>query len=196
MTMKLVSLLVIIFSFWSCQEKRIDINSRSYNEQSKELKLENFNDVFIAAGATAMIKKGNYKVVVKGDSTDLAFLKASVEKKQFKYDLLGSNRKTFALQFQIFMPDIRFLNISAGSKVSLINFSLKDFAANISAGSELNANESDVRSLDITMSAGSEAYVNVSEELVANLTGGSRLIYKGDPRIISKVTGGSTFKKE
>jgi hypothetical protein len=194
--MKLASFLVVIFTIWSCEEKQGVINDRPYTEQTQELKLEYFDNVFISAGATAIIKKGDYKVIVKGDSTDLALLKTSVENKQFKYGLIGSNRKSFALQFQIFMPNIRFLNISSGSKVQLINFSQNDFSADISAGSGLNAYESNVQSLNVTMSAGSEAYVNVSEDLVANLSGGSRLFYKGSPRIVSKVSGGSIFKKE
>ena len=86
-------------------------------------------------------------------------------------------------------------DLSGGSRVTLAG-SAKDLVINSSGGSKVVLESFPVGNADINISGGGNATINVSGTMDINLSGGSKVIYTGKPRIGDvNLSGGSTFRK-
>ena len=87
------------------------------------------------------------------------------------------------------------LDMSSGSNVNLEGNAQK-FEVDMSSGSNLNAEDLVSNYVDIDGSSGSVAKINVAETLVADVSSGASVRYKGDPKKtdLDKSSGGSVRK--
>ena len=84
------------------------------------------------------------------------------------------------------------VNASGGSEVTLSG-EAETASIDLSGGSRIEAFSLLTTTLQAVLSGGSTAEVNVADYIAANLSGGSRLIYKGSPRIDLDSSGGSSI---
>ena len=71
-----------------------------------------------------------------------------------------------------------------------------DLAIDASSGSVLNLSNFAVRNVDVELSGGSTSTISLEGRLDADLSGGSKLQYIGDPTLGTiETTGGSEIKK-
>ena len=87
------------------------------------------------------------------------------------------------------------MDLSGGSSIALAGGGNNLVVAG-SGGSDLQLKNFEVHNGDITLSGGGEAAVNVNGTLDVYLSGGSSLIYLGNPTLGSmRLSGGSTITK-
>jgi len=88
------------------------------------------------------------------------------------------------------------LELSGGSRIELEG-SADNLVADCSGGSQLELDSFPVGNADIEISGGGSGDIDVSGTLDLNLSGGSRVLYSGEPKIGDiDLSGGSTFKKK
>lgn len=86
------------------------------------------------------------------------------------------------------------LNLSGGSRVELVG-SGKNLKIESSGGSTVTLDTFPVADADINISGGGKTYVNLSGKLDADLSGGSQVIYTGQPELGDiQMSGGSTIR--
>jgi len=89
-----------------------------------------------------------------------------------------------------------YANPSGGSQINLSG-SASILLATITGGSQLNLEGFPVGNVGINLDGGSTATVNMSGTLDANLSGGSRLYYIGEPTLGEiNMSGGSSINKK
>jgi Putative auto-transporter adhesin, head GIN domain len=190
-------LLFCIMAFNACNtNQNLLPKDRIYIEQTKELNLKDFTEIAISGASTATIQKGDFRIIVTGDSTDLTLLKPRVENNRFLYTLSEQNIRHFGLKFQIYLPNLNFLDVSGASKATIGKFGNDNFAATISGASELNAFDNPTKTININASGASKVQISVSEILIADVSGASKLFYRGSPAIKSNITGASTIQQD
>jgi len=129
----------------------------------------------------------------------------------------GLSFQTSTLKAETTMPNLQRLQFSGGVNgtasgfVSSHAFSIelsggsaleaegeaRDLLAVGSGGSNLDLSDFAVSNAEVEFSGGSQGTINVSARLDANLTGGSRLFYIGDPTLGNvNTSGGSTVSKK
>jgi hypothetical protein len=109
----------------------------------------------------------------------------------FSVELSGGSR----LDGSITVADADF-NLSGGSRVNLEG-SGNDLVVDGSGGSQLDLELFPIKNADISISGGGRADINVSGILTANLSGGSRVTYTGQPTIGDiDLSGGSTISSK
>ena len=87
-------------------------------------------------------------------------------------------------------------DLSGGSVVELKGMG-KKLSVDGSGGSDVHFRNFPVENADIRLSGGGTATVNVSGTLNVDLSGGSSLIYLGDPQLGEiDLSGGSTIRKD
>ena len=87
-------------------------------------------------------------------------------------------------------------DLSGGSRVTLVG-SGNDLVIKSSGGSHLTLESFPIENADINISGGGSATINISGTLDINLSGGSKVIYVGEPEIGDiDLSGGSTFRKK
>jgi hypothetical protein len=88
------------------------------------------------------------------------------------------------------------LELSGGSRIELVG-SADNLVADGSGGSQLELGSFPVGNADIEISGGGRGNIDVSGTLDLNLSGGSQVVYDGEPRIGDiDLSGGSTFRKK
>jgi hypothetical protein len=85
--------------------------------------------------------------------------------------------------------------LTGGSRVTLTGQS-DNLKADLSGASRLEAMEFLTKNANIETSGGSRAEINVSEMLKARASGGSDIIYRGNPKIDSDNSGGADISRE
>jgi hypothetical protein len=106
------------------------------------------------------------------------------------FGLSGASRATGDIQ----MDDGHF-NLSGASSLELVG-SGDDIAINASGASRAALSDFPVATADIDLSGASRATIDVSTRMDINLSGGSTLEYRGDPKLGSlNVSGGSTINR-
>ena len=109
----------------------------------------------------------------------------------FSVELSGGSR----VSGEITAADTDF-NLSGGSRVDLAG-SADDLVVNGSGGSQLDLENFSVANADIKLSGGGSATINLSGTLDVNLSGGSKVIYVGEPNMGDiDTSGGSTISKK
>jgi hypothetical protein len=87
------------------------------------------------------------------------------------------------------------LELNGASKVIMRGSALKAVIES-SGASRINASGLEINNANIDLNAASAAQVWVRENLKASLNGASKIIYKGNPKIQSQTTGGSSISRE
>jgi len=87
--------------------------------------------------------------------------------------------------------------LSGGSHLSELDGAANDLRISASSGSHLDLSDFPVHDANVNLSGGSHATINLDGRLDADLSGGSHLLYIGDPTIGDiDTSGGSTVSKK
>jgi len=130
-----------------------------------------------------------YKIELTGGSQ--AAISGFSSAHDFEADLSGGSQ----LSGDITAGDAEF-ELSGGSQVSLEG-SGDDLFINASGGSQLDLEDFLIDNADINLSGGSWATININGILDANLSGGSRVEYVGDPNLGDiNLSGASTVSQK
>jgi hypothetical protein len=87
--------------------------------------------------------------------------------------------------------------LSGGSQVTGLDGGADDLAVSASSGSHLDLSDFHVRDAEVDLSGGSHATINLDGQLDADVSGGSQLLYIGDPTLGDiNTSGGSTVHKK
>ncbi len=92
--------------------------------------------------------------------------------------------------------DVEFV-LSGGSHLTMLDGAANDLRISASGGSSLGLSGFSVHDASVSLSGGSHATINLDGRLDASLSGGSHLVYIGDPTMGDiDTTGGSTVTKK
>ncbi len=87
--------------------------------------------------------------------------------------------------------------LSGGSQVKNLEGGANDLTVSASSGSHLDLSDFHVRNADVDLSGGSQVTINLDGQLDADVSGGSSLLYIGDPTLGDiNTSGGSTIRKK
>jgi len=180
--------------------------------QTQQKNLSDFTIINIQSGFQAQINEGDsYSVSITADSNVINRIDVSQTGNTLTIGLqLASIFNIGTLKAQITMPDLQEIHLSGGANANVAGFVLAhDFSvsesggstlkiegqanglsASCSGGSGLQLSELKVDTATITMRGGSTGTINVSGRLDADLSGGSSLVYAGNPTLGTIITSG------
>lgn len=108
----------------------------------------------------------------------------------------GHDTRGAALRAEVAMPALTGLTLNDGSHVT-VSGSGDDVTISVKGGSHANLANFAVENADLTASDGSHVTLNVSGRLDVEVSGGSHVLYSGEPQIGDiDLSGGSTFRKK
>jgi hypothetical protein len=148
--------------------------------------LRNLNISGASTGTASGFKSSNdFKSYVSGAST----LDVDMQTGNFNADISGASGVSGNL-----LATGADLRLSGAGRITLTG-SGGNANINTSGASQVNLGNYALNNADIVFSGGSSGSINVGGKLNANLSGGSRLDYSGNPTLGKiNVTGGSSFK--
>jgi len=180
--------------------------------QTQQKNLSDFTIINIKSGFQAQISQGDsYSVSITADSNVINRIDVSKTDNTLTIGLqLASIFNIGTLKAQITMPDLQEIHLSGGANANVTGFMLAhDFSvsesggstlkiygqanglsASCSGGSGLQLSDFKVDTATIIMSGGSTGNVNVNGRLDADLSGGSSLVYAGNPTLGTITTTG------
>ena len=146
----------------------------------------NYSSVTLKAKATM---PDVYRISLSGGS------QAEVTGFSSSHDFSAALSGGSGLEGNITTGDAEF-DLSGGSRVTLAG-SAEDLVIKSSGGSKLILESFPINNADINISGGGSATIDVSGILDVNLSGGSKVIYSGEPKIGDiDLSGGSTIRKK
>jgi len=171
--------------------------------QTQQKNLSDFTIINIQSGFQAQISQGDsYNVSITADNNVINRIDVSQTGNTLTIGLqLASIFNIGTLKAQITMPDLQEIHLSGGANANVAGFVMAhDFSvsesggstlrvegqanglsASCSGGSGLQLSDFKVDTATIIMSGGSTGNVNVNGRLDADLSGGSSLVYAGNP---------------
>jgi hypothetical protein len=163
----------------------------------QEVPLTDFDEVEIRNGFTVDISVGEeYSVAFNVAEDVLEHVEAVKDGDTLVIRTKpGHDTKGASLKAEVTMPELTELALDNGSHAT-VGGSGGDVTINATAGSGANLASFSVENADVTASGGSEVTVNVSGRLDAEVTGGSRIYYRGNPTLGTiKETDGTIRRK-
>jgi hypothetical protein len=172
-----------------------------------------FTSVSVAMGFRVEITESStYSVMVTVDDNVVNRLRVTKEGDTLSIALTPGIYTSMTLRAVVTMPDIEGLELSGGSRgfirgfVGLASLDLElsggshieaegsadDLMVDASGGSTLDLENFPVHDADIGFSGGSSGTINIDSTLNADLSGGSRLWYIGDPTLGDIDTSGDS----
>jgi hypothetical protein len=195
--MKTFLFFVLILAVVACNQAVTNqSNQRPYIEKSKTVNIADFDEVNISGASTAQIAIGGFSMTITGDSTDLTDLQLITTNNKFSYYFSKQEDRRYGLKFVIKMPILKSVIVAGASKVSLSQFSNQQISANVSGASELDAFSMSSKKAIIDVLGASKAKISVTDNLEANVSGASQLLYRGNPSLKVNVTSESTIKQD
>jgi hypothetical protein len=190
----------------------------SGNVQTQQKDLTDFTAVEAGAGFNVQITQGStYSVSVTTDDNILQYIEVNKAGSTLTIGLRPSlGYQTTTLKAEITMPDLQEAQFSGGVVANAAGFNMThNFRADLSGGSRLtmagqaadltatcsggaNIDLSDfkVTNANVDFSGGSQGTINLDGRLDANLSGGARLFYIGNPTLGTiNTSGGATISK-
>lgn len=151
--------------------------------------IENICAIEASGGAEVMISSilttDNLSVSVSGGGSLECDDNGIIDCGQLSVDLSGGSKASLLLVCDRLLTDV-----SGGGNIFLAG-TVTTADINLSGGSRLKAYQMETTEMDVVMSGGGYAEVYVTDYLYANLSGGSKMRYKGSPRIKTSLSGGS-----
>jgi predicted nucleic acid-binding Zn ribbon protein len=190
----------------------------SGNLRIQEEALSDFAIVDIGSGFKADITQASsYKIVITADDNLFDYIQVTKAADTLTIRLAPSvSYETLTLKVEIAMPDLEEVQFSGGINGTAMGFVLshdfrtelfggsilridgkaENLTANCSGGSRLELSEFAVNNADINFSGGSQGTINLDGVLDADLSGGSQLLYIGNPTMGDiNTSGGSTISQ-
>ncbi len=163
---------------------------------TRDYTVSGFTGINACCGFQVTVTGGDsYKVTVTADDN---ILDAVVVEKEGNGVRIGINTakypsiNTTKLEAQVTLPELKSVNVSGGSQLSISGTSPKGstLSVNGSGGAKALLGSLSVQSADVNLSGGAAATVNVSGTLNYDLSGGAQLRYSGSPKIGRSTTSG------
>jgi Putative auto-transporter adhesin, head GIN domain len=187
----------------------------SGNLRTQEENLTGFAIVNVGSGFKVQVTHASsYEILITADDNVLEYVQVAKTGNTLSIGLQpGLSFRITTLRAEITMPDLREVQFSGGTNGTASGFVLshdfrvdlsggsvlkmdgqaEDVTAVCSGGSTLDLSDFLVDDAEIDFSGGSQGTVNLSGTLNANLSGGSRLFYLGNPTLgVITTSGGST----
>ena len=211
-----------IFSFGRISSRVFSFNASfggvrgSGNVQTQKREVSDFNKIEVGGVFEVEITaQKDFSVVVEADDNLLELIKTDVngDTLEIEFEKRVSTRNTPRLR--ISAPDIEGLDLSGASKVTLVNLNneslqldssgaskikvegiTKNFTVEMSGASRLDAENLQSENVSVDSSGASSATVFVTEELKADLSGASKVVYSGNPKNLEKKTSGASCVKQ
>ena len=180
--------------------------------QTQQKNLSGFTIINIQSGFQAQISHGDsYSVSITADNNVINRIDVSQTGNTLTIGLqLTSIFNIGTLKAQITMPDLQEIHLSGGANANVAGFAMvhdlsvsesggstlrvegqaNGLSASCSGGSGLQLSDFKVDTATIIMSGGSTGNVNVNGRLDADLSGGSSLVYAGNPTLGTIITSG------
>ncbi|CAN5662606.1 head GIN domain-containing protein [soil metagenome] len=196
-----------IFNFSaSCGEKG------SGNIQTEKRNVSDFKTVEVGGAFVVEITaQKDYSLEVEADDNLLHFIKTEFDGETLRIETERKISSSNPIKIRISAPDIENLNISGASKISVVNLDNENLSVDSSGASKISC-EGKTNNLTVEMSGASnfegenlnaekvivdasgasKASVSVKNELRADLSGASKVVYFGNPTNIEKKTSGAS----
>jgi hypothetical protein len=180
--------------------------------QTQQENLSDFTIINIQSGFHTQISQGNsFNVSITADSNVINRINVNQTGNTLTIGLqLASIFNIGTLKAQITMPDLQEIHLSGGANANVSGFVMahdlivsesggstlrvegqaNGLSASCSGGSGLQLSGFKVDTATIIMSGGSTGNVNVNGRLDADLSGGSSLVYGGNPTLGTIITSG------
>jgi len=190
----------------------------SGNLRMQEETFSDFAIVDVGSGFKVNINQASsYKIIIIADDNLFDYIQVTKTGNALIIRLEpGVSYQTSTLKVEVSMPDLQELRLSGGANGTATGFVMShDFGAELSGGSilkmdgeannltatcsggsNLELSEFVVNNASIDFSGGSQGTINLDGTLDANLSGGSRLFYIGNPTLGDiKTSGGSSVSR-
>ena len=187
--------------------------------QTQEVNITDFTTIDASYGFKVnIIQSNSYKVTITTDSNILDLVQTSKSDNTLHISLKpGYSIQTFLLKAEISMPNIQALHFSGGTNGTAENIAssndlqielsggsicrmsgtANNLSVTASGGSNFDLNELVVHNAQIELSGGSQGTINLNGTLNADLSGGSRLFYRGSPILENiNTSGGSSIAQK
>jgi len=187
--------------------------------QTQQKNFSGFTVINIQSGFQAQISQGDsYSVSITADNNVINRINVNQTGNTLTIGLqLASIFNIGTLKAQITMPDLQEIHLSGGANANVAGFVMthdlsvsesggstlkmdgqaSSLSASCLGGSGLELSELKVDSATVTLSGGSTGNINVSGRLDADLSGGSSLVYAGNPTLGTITTTGlSTITRQ
>ena len=180
--------------------------------QTQQKNLSDFTIINIQSGFHTQINQGySYSVSITADNNVINRIDVNQTGNTLTIGLqLASIFNIGTLKAQITMPDLQEIHLSGGANANVAGFVMthdlsvsesggstlkiegqaNGLSASCSGGSGLQLSELKVDTATITMMGGSTGNINVNGRLDADLSGGSNLVYAGNPTLGTIITSG------
>ncbi len=209
---------LIIFLAFSFSWAPLGTVVGSGNVVTRDHSFSGFNSIAVSSGFTFTVTQSStYAIRTIADDNVQDYIQVSQSGNALSIGLKpGYGVTTSTLRVEISMPSLSRLELSGGTHgsvrgfVSSNNFALdasggskvqmegqaNDLLINAAAGSQLDLSDFTVKNANVNLSGGATADVDVTGRIDANLSGGSRLFYSGNPTLGSiNASGGSTIER-
>ena len=191
--------------------------SGSGNVVSEERNVGEFKSVDVSgAFAVEIVAQKDFSVVIETDDNILPLVKTEVEDGVLKISREGNFSSRGKVTVHIFAPNIENLDASGASKISVndldndslnldvsgaskidLNGKTERLKVDLSGASNIDAENLKAENVSVDASGASSVSVFASNELYADLSGATRLIYSGEPNnVVKKTSGASSVRKD
>lgn len=153
----------------------------------------------------------DYSLEVEADDNLLQFIKTEFDGETLRIETERKISSSNPVKIRISAPDIENLQLSGASKVSIINLDneslnvdssgaskincegkTNNLTVNLSGASKFEGENLAAENVSVDASGASKATVSVNNDLKADLSGASKVVYYGNPANIEKKTSGAS----
>ncbi len=206
-----------IFSFGNISGKIFNLSAGfgekgSGNIQTEKRNVSDFKAVDVSGAFVVEITaQKEYSLEVEADDNLLPFIKTEFDGETLRIETEGKITSSNPLKIKISAPDIENLQLSGASKASIVNLDneslnvgssgaskitcegkTNNLTVDMSGASNFDGETLKAENVSVDASGASEASVSVKNELRADLSGASKVVYFGNPANIQKKTSGAS----
>jgi hypothetical protein len=184
----------------------------SGNIQTEKRNVSEFKTVDVGGAFIVEITaQKDYSLEVEADDNLLQFIKTEFDGETLRIETERKISSSNPVKIRIFAPDIENLQISGASKVSIVNLNneslnvgssgaskiscegkTNNLTVDMSGASKFEGENLNAENVSVDASGASKAVVFVKNDLKADLSGASKVIYFGNPTNIEKKTSGAS----
>lgn len=206
-----------IFSFGKITGKIFNFSAGfgekgSGNIQTEKRNVSEFKAVDVGGAFVVEITaQKDYALEVEADDNLLQFIKTEFDGETLRIETDRKISSSNPVKIRISAPDIENLQLSGASKVSIVNLNneslnvgssgaskitcegkTNNLIVDMSGASKFEGENLNAENVSVDASGASKAVVSVKNDLKADLSGASKVVYFGNPANIEKTTSGAS----